>query len=329
MLRMRTLALSAALPACATSLLAQIATTATVTVPIQVQVTGYTSAVRAVGPLPAAGVLVTSGINLDRSQVHVTPYAPSAGLGGVGWEVITDLRSDTDFGTAPTAASATGRLEFLFTSPQPRAGVLRLIPNSWDGSLSLTTGGVDVDLGCDGVADYQTRTASYTELPLTVDSAGARICLALGMSITVGPQPGTNIVGGAFQTWQLEFVPDVYGVEPFANGCIGGLQWNRGQGGELQLWLHDPNQPGPGPTIGGGFLLLGLGPTALPLPNPPYCTQWVAAPTLIAPQLYTDPWSIAWSLPALRLPPGLVFHAQVVWWNWYGSLFATKALRSF
>lgn len=308
---------------------AQTATTAAITQTVQLAVSGFPTVTQATGPLPNATTLIANGGNTSSSQVRITPFQPLAPLGSVGWEVITDLRAVTAVGATAATASVTGRLEFVFYAQAPRNGVLRLLPATWAGSTSPASGSVTLDLGCDGTPEYAADTATYTELPLVVDSTGARICLDLNLSILVPPMAGSNVVGGAFRNWQIEFVPDVYGVEPYAVGCNGGTSWGRGQStGTLEVWQRDPNQPGPGPTMGGGFLLLGLAPTALTLPVAPFCTQNVAAPTLIAPGGLSNPWAFQWQLPALRLPPGLVFHAQVVWWTGRG-MFASTALRSF
>lgn len=299
-----------------------------VVLPVVLQTSGATPATLGIGPLSGAGTLLQTGFNLNLSQLRIEPVAVPTWSGAIGWRIYSDIRTTTA-GPGPGTASISGRLELTCTLPQQRSGVLILTGQWWTSSLNGANGDVTIDVDRDGSPDYFAGNGLHTEIPLVVGPQGTSIWIDLGLGVTT-PWIGGTTIGGAYRIWEILFVPDGYGVEKFASGCIGGFSWWRQASDlSLQLSILDPNAPGPGPTIFGAWLLLGVAPAAAPLPFPPNCLQMVQMPSLLAPDAYSSPWTKHWALPEVVLPPGLQAYAQVVWMRNDLSVFATDALRTF
>jgi hypothetical protein len=319
---MRTAFAALAFLLCSGAATAQTTAAVSIVQPIQLLVSGSAPATLNVGPVPPAGVSLYSG---NPSVVQIEPVATNFGLGAVAWKVLADVRMTT---TGPVATgSLSGRVQIVLTTPSACSGVLILMPSFWNSSLSTFTGDLTVDTNCDGVPDWFAATSPHTEVPLVVGPAGTPVWVDFGLGISTNWVGGTTH-GGASRTWQVVFVPNVYGVSRYATGCIGGLNYGRAVGSLMpQIDVWDPYQPSPAPTIRAGFLVFGTAPAAIQLPMAPFCMQHVQAMTILAAP--PNGWSLSWTLPLAVLPPGLTCFAQVVWLHNNGAVYATDALRTF
>lgn len=307
---------------------AQVTAIALVTQRIQVQYTGYPAATLPVGVVPASGATAfTGGTFGPSSWVTVAPL-PTIGLtGSQGWTVEVGA---VNFTAGPVVVSTfTGRVLLQFAAPLPRSGVLALTPVRTTSSAATVTGDVTVDVDGDSVPDYFVSTSGYTEIPLTVVATGTAIAIDLALQVTTQWVAGTTI-GEAHRDWKVMFVPDTYGMELAAPGCAGGLTVTRSPTSFFpKFTLVDPFASGPATTIVAAWLALGLAPAAIQLPFTPFCTLGVQSPAIFDPNASSGPWIKNWELPAVQLPPGLQFHAQVVWMRTTGQVYATDVFRTF